>query len=167
MNKAFVKEDDDSAAERLPDRAVPPHPNLVTTEGLALIGDMIAKLNEEHAAAKAADDAHALARITRDLRYWNARGATAQLTEPPPGDTVQFGSRVTFRRADGRKQTYRIVGIDEADPAQGTLSYVSPVAQALLGREVGDEIQIGGARVEIIDVNPRFEGGLQCSTTSS
>ena len=100
MNKAFVKEDGDNAADRLPDRAIPPHPNLVTAEGLALIGDIIAKLNAEYAAAQAADDAPALAPITRDLRYWNARQATAQLTEPTPGDTVQFGSTVTFRRTD-------------------------------------------------------------------
>jgi hypothetical protein len=77
MNKAFVKEDDESAAERLPDRAVSPHPNLVTSEGLALIGRMIARLNEEEAAARAAEDSHALARIVRDLRYWNARQPSA------------------------------------------------------------------------------------------
>ena len=153
MNKAFVKEDDDDTAERLPDRAVSPHPNLVTAEGFALIDKMIAKLNEEYAAAKAADDKHALARIIRDLRYWNGRQVTAQLTERPPGGTVQFGSRVKFRRADGRTQVYRIVGIDEGDPAHGSLSYVSPVAQALLGREVGDEIQFGSTRAEIIEVN--------------
>ena len=153
MNKAFVKEDDDNVAERLPDRAVSPHPNLVTAEGLALIGKMIVKLNEEHAAAKAADDVHALARIMRDLRYWNGRQATAQLTAPPPGETVQFGSRVTFRREDGTMQTYRIVGIDEADPAQGCVSYVAPISQALLTRKVGDEIQFGSTRAEIVDVN--------------
>jgi transcription elongation GreA/GreB family factor len=153
MNKAFVKEDDDSAAERLPDRGISPHPNLVTAEGLALIDKTITKLGEERAAAKAAGDAQTLARIARDLRYWAAREATAQLTEPRAGETVQFGSRVSFRRADGRTQTYRIVGIDEADPAEGSLSYVSPVAQALLGREIGDEIEIGGNPAEIIDVN--------------
>jgi transcription elongation GreA/GreB family factor len=148
MNKAFVKEDDD-IAERLPDRAVSPHPNLVTAKGLALIGQVIGKLKEEQDGAKSAADLHALARIARDLRYWNARQATAQLTEPSPGDTVQFGSTVTFRRVDGRTLSYRIVGIDEADPAKGTLSYVSPAAQALLGREVGEEIEIGGVRAEI------------------
>jgi hypothetical protein len=88
LQAAFVKEDVDSAAERLPDRAIPPHPNLVTAEGLALIGDIIANLKAEHAAAQAADDAQALAPITRDLRYWNARQATAQLTEP----TTRFSS---------------------------------------------------------------------------
>lgn len=101
MNKAFVKEDDD-IAERLPDRAVSPHPNLVTAKGLALIGQVIGRLKEEQDGAKSAADSHALARIARDLRYWNARQATAQLTEPSPGDTVQFGSTVTFRRVDGR-----------------------------------------------------------------
>ena len=92
-------------------------------------------------------------RIDVNFHALGIERVTRQLTEPSPGDTVQFGSRVTFRRTDGRKQSYRIVGVDEADPAQGTLSYISPVAQALLGREVGDEVQIGGARAEIIDVN--------------
>ena len=76
-----------------------------------------------------------------------------QITDLPPKGTVQFGSTVTFRRADGRKQAFRIVGIDEANPSQGTLSYVSPVAQALLGRGIGDEVQIGAANAEIIDVS--------------
>jgi transcription elongation GreA/GreB family factor len=153
MNKAFVKEDDDGPVERLPDRAASAHPNLVTTEGLALIDETIATLNKEHAAAKAADDIHAIARIARDLRYWTSRQATAQLTDLPPNKTVQFGSTVTFRRAGGGKQAFRIVGIDEANPSQGTLSYVSPVAQALLGRGIGDEVQIGAANAEIIDVS--------------
>ncbi len=53
---------------------------------------------------------------------------------PASADTVAFGGTVTFRRDDGRVQTYRIVGEDEADPKAGTISYVSPVAQRLLGR---------------------------------
>ena len=153
MNKAFVKEDDDGPAERVPDRAVSPHPNLVTAEGLALIGEMITTLSQEHATARAADDPLALARIARDLRYWTSRQATAQLVDLPSNGTVQFGSTVTFCRADRRKQTFRIVGIDEANPSHGTLSYISPVAQALLGRKTGDEVQIGGTSAEIIKVH--------------
>jgi transcription elongation GreA/GreB family factor len=145
VNKAFVKEDD-GPVERLPDRAASAHPNLVTADGLAQIDEMIAALNHEHAAAKAAGDAHALARIARDLRYWASRQATAQVSALPPNGTVQFGSTVSFRRTDERTQTFRIVGIGEANPSQGTLSYISPVAHALLGREIGDEVQIGAAK---------------------
>ena len=151
MSKAFTKESDHGASERLPDRAVPPDANLVTAAGLAMIGEEIAKLREEQAAT-AADDGDALARISRELRYWTSRQATAQLTELTAGNTVQFGSTVTFSRSDGRTQTFKIVGVDEANPAHGTLSYISPAAKALLGRAVGDEVQIGATHAEIIDL---------------
>jgi transcription elongation GreA/GreB family factor len=61
---------------------------------------------------------------------------------------VQFGSTVTIVRDDGRRQTFRIVGEDEAEPAQGTLSYVSPVARALLNKAVGDVITAGSGEAE-------------------
>ena len=79
---------------------------------------------------RAAGDRAALASVGRDLRYWTARRSTAQVM-PAPEDTekVQFGSTVTIVRDDGRRQTFRIVGEDEAEPAQGTLSYASPVAR--------------------------------------
>jgi transcription elongation GreA/GreB family factor len=65
---------------------------------------------------------------------------------------VRFGSTVTIERDDGRRQTYRIVGEDEADPSLGTLSYASPVAQALMGKQVGDTVQAGVAEAEIIEI---------------
>ena len=151
MSKAFIKEDQNGTIERLPDRAVP-DANLVTAAGLAMIGEEVAKLRQEQATTPV-DDAEALARICRELRYWTSRQATAQLTELPAGDTVQFGSTVTFSRWDGRTQTFKIVGVDEANPPHGTLSYISPAAQALLGRSVGDEVQIGATSAEIIDLN--------------
>jgi transcription elongation GreA/GreB family factor len=151
MSKAFVRDEDDKH-ERLPDRIVPPHPNLVTAKGLTLIQNEIAKLRNEHAAAEASDHQLELARVTRDLRYWINREQTSELTEPGAGENVQFGSKVTFRRAQGRTHTYRIVGIDEADPLRGTLSYVSPVAQALLGSEIGEIVSIAGNQAEILAI---------------
>jgi transcription elongation GreA/GreB family factor len=73
----------------------------------------------------------------------------------PPKDAaeVRFGSTVTIARDDGRRQTYRIVGEDEADPSLGTLSYVSPVAQALMGKQVGDTVQAGTADAEIVAIS--------------
>ncbi len=65
---------------------------------------------------------------------------------------MQFGGSVTFDREDGRRQTFRIVGEDEADPAQGAVSYVSPLAQALLGKSIGDTAMVAGAEVEIVGV---------------
>lgn len=66
---------------------------------------------------------------------------------------MKFGSRVTVERDDGRKETFRIVGMDEADPKRGTLSYVSPLAQALIDREVGDTVEVGGTSREIIQIS--------------
>ena len=75
---------------------------------------------------------------------------TAQLIAPPASnDVVAFGSTVTFNRDDGRVQTYRIVGEDEADPKAGSISHVSPVARLLMGKSVGDAVTVGGQELEI------------------
>jgi transcription elongation GreA/GreB family factor len=154
MSRAFVKEPDGSDAyEELPDRPISPHPNLVTPEGLALIEDTVAQLNKERARAQAANDRAVLARVMRDLRYWLVRRATARVAPAPSGEAeVQFGSTVTLARDDGRRQTYRIVGEDEANPTRGTLSHASPLARALLGKRVGDVVRAGNAEAEIIDI---------------
>ena len=95
-----------------------------------------------------------LAKTNRDLRYWTSRRATAQVVEPPEDTTeVHFGSTVTILREDGRRQTYRIVGEDEADPSAGTLSYVSPVAQALMGKQVGEMVEAGAGEAEIVEIS--------------
>jgi transcription elongation GreA/GreB family factor len=60
---------------------------------------------------------------------------------------------VTIEREDGRRQTYRIVGEDEADPSLGTLSYVSPVAQALMGKPVGESAQAGASEATIVEIS--------------
>ena len=154
MSRAFVKENDD-AMDELPDRPISPHPNLVTAEGMALIEANLARLQQEHAAAQAASDRAAIARSARDLRYWSARRATAQVVAPPSNtEEVQFGCAVTILREDGRRQTYRIVGEDEADPARGMISYISPVARALLGKKVGDVVRAGNSDAEIAEIRP-------------
>jgi transcription elongation GreA/GreB family factor len=151
MSKAFTREDDAEQGSALPERPIPPQPNLVTSEGLAQIDAAVARLSEQHTAARGAGHADA-ANLARDLRYWTARQATAQLTQRKPGPQVQFGSRGTLKRQNGSMRTFRIVGTDEADPTKGTLSYVSPLAQALMGKEIGDTITIGGNDEEIVDV---------------
>ena len=154
MSKAFTKEaDGGDVYDDLPDRPISPH-NLVTKHGLELIEAELARLHEEHAAAHDADDKPLLAKINRDLRYWTSRRATAQVVEPRhDAAEVHFGSKVTIEREDGRRQTYRIVGEDEADPAQGTLSYASPVAQALMGKPVGETVQAGAGEATIIEIS--------------
>jgi transcription elongation GreA/GreB family factor len=152
MSRAFVK-DQDEPVDELPDRPISPHPNLVTAEGLAQITAELERAQQAHAAAQIASDRGALARTARELRYWTSRRATAQLV-PPPSDAAQvhFGSTVSILRDDGRRQTFRIVGEDEADPAQGTLSHVSPLARALFGKSVGDTIRAGQSEAEIVEI---------------
>ena len=155
MSVAFTKEQDsEAAAAHLPDRPVSPHPNLVTASGLAAIEAALAEARAAYSAAQAGDgvaqDRTAMARATRDLRYWSARRGNAQLMpEPVDTETARFGSTVTVEREDGTSRTYRIVGEDEADPAAGSISYVSPMARALMGKAVGDTAQVAGAEVEI------------------
>jgi len=59
---------------------------------------------------------------------------------------------VTFARADGRVQTYRIVGEDEADPKAGSISFASPVAKSLLGKAVGDVVGAGSQELEVVAI---------------
>ncbi|WP_395674251.1 transcription elongation factor GreA [Phenylobacterium sp.] len=159
MAVAFTREEDyEAQAADLPDRPISPHANLVTAEGLAAIEAELAQARAAYSAAQAAggvsSDRTAMARATRDLRYWSARRASAQLTEPAliPGQ-VQFGRTVRIGREDGREQAFRIVGEDEADPAAGKISYVAPLARALLGKSVGDEAMVAGSAVEVLAVD--------------
>lgn len=153
MSRAFVREADGSETEDLPDRPVSPHPNLVTIEGLAQIEAELAASKRRLEEAQSSDDRSETARALRDLRYWTQRRATAEVVHAPAGSSqVRFGSRVTFERDDGRRQTYRIVGEDEADPARGSISYVSPLAQALMGKAVGDVVAVAQGEAEIIAI---------------
>jgi transcription elongation GreA/GreB family factor len=149
MSRAFTREPDgDEVADDLPERPVSSHPNYVTAEGLAAIEAELARLQAELAAA--GDDRAARGRIERDLRYWRSRRATAEvIAAPTDTEEVRFGSTVTIARDDGREQTWRIVGEDEADPAKGTLSYVAPLARALAGKRVGDIVEVAGGEAEI------------------
>ena len=158
MSVAFTREEDlEATAADLPDRPISPHPNLVTAQGLAAIDTALAQARAAYGAAQAKGDIEAdrtaMARATRDLRYWSARRASAQLIETEPSGTVRFGGSVTLEREDGRTQTWRIVGEDEADPAQGSVSHVSPLARALMGKRVGDEATVAGQEVEITAVD--------------
>jgi transcription elongation GreA/GreB family factor len=154
MSRAFVKDDDGGMGnEDLPDRLISEHPNLVTPEGLAAIEAEVARFAQAYGAGQVSADRVELQRIARDLRYWSSRLQSAKAVAPPK-DTgeVQFGSTVTIERPDGRRQIYRIVGDDEANPAQGTLSYVSPLAQALMGKVMGDVVRAGASDAEIIAI---------------
>jgi len=151
MSRAFVK--DAEYLEELPERPVSEHPNDVTEAGLAQIEHALQAASEAYARAQASADRAALADARRDLRYWTARRATARVV-PAPADhsEVRFGAAVTIMRDDGREQTFRIVGEDEADPAQGSISHVSPLARAMFGKRVGDVVRAGIGEAEIIRI---------------
>jgi transcription elongation GreA/GreB family factor len=149
MSRAFVKEQDVDYLE-MPERPVSEHPNDVTEAGLAQIEDALAKASEAYAVAQASADRAALAAAGRDLRYWTARRASARIVATPAGTSeVWFGACVTIRRDDGREQTFRIVGEDEADPAKGSISHVSPLAKSMFGKRVGDIVTAGSGHAEI------------------
>jgi transcription elongation GreA/GreB family factor len=159
LSVAFTKEESaETAAETLlPDRPISPHPNLVTEAGLQALETQLQQAREAHDAASAIDDVNERRRQAaiplRDMRYFTARVRTAQLVPAPTStDTVAFGSTVTFSRNDGRVQTYRIVGEDEADPKAGSISFVSPVAKSLMGKAVGDIVGAGAQELEIISI---------------
>ncbi len=158
MSVAFTREEDlEATAADLPDRPISPHPNLVTPEGLAQIEEALAEARASYAAAQAHGsieaDRTAMARATRGLRYWSARRSSAQLIETQPEGRARFGGSVTIAREDGRTQTWRIVGEDEADPAKGSVSHVSPLARALLGKQPGDVTTVNGQEVEVVAVD--------------
>jgi transcription elongation GreA/GreB family factor len=158
MSVAFTREEDlESQAADLPDRPISPHLNLVTASGLAAIERELEAARAAYAAARNAGDISTdrtpMARATRDLRYWSSRRASAQLSEPEPAPgKVQFGRTVEIEREDGRRQSFRIVGEDEADPAQGRISYVSPLARALMGSAIGDVVSVAAGEVEVAGV---------------
>jgi transcription elongation GreA/GreB family factor len=129
----------------------------VTEAGLQALETQLQQAREAHDAASAIDDVNERRRQAaiplRDMRYFAARVRTAQLVPAPTStDTVAFGSTVTFSRNDGRVQTYRIVGEDEADPKAGSISFVSPVAKSLMGKAVGDVVGTGAQELDIISI---------------
>ena len=105
----------------------------------------------EEPAAEVASGARLIPRIT--IQAFCEHSQTAQLVESAPDGRVRFGGAVTIEREDGRTQTWRITGEDEADPAAGSVSHVSPLAVALIGKRVGDEATVAGQAVEIVAVN--------------
>jgi transcription elongation GreA/GreB family factor len=157
---AFTREESAEAAAEveLPDRPISPHPNLVTAPGLEALTNAMRESRTAYDAAQRIADAterrRAVAVASRDMRYFADRLRTAQLV-PPPTDFsgVAFGHRVTFRRDDGRRQAFRIVGEDEADPRNGSISYVSPVARALIGRAAGEIVLAGNREIEILSID--------------
>lgn len=160
MSVAFTKEDSAETASEtlLPDRPLSPHPNLVTETGLKTLEFQLQQAHEAYEEAQKIEDVNERRRQgalpLRDARYLAARLRTARvMPDPSSTSNVAFGSTVTFSRGDGRVQTYRIVGEDEAEPKTGSISFVSPVAKSLMGKVVGEVIETSGQTIEILSIS--------------
>jgi transcription elongation GreA/GreB family factor len=152
MSRAFIKEAENDPGEFL-DRPISPHRNFVTEAGLAAIEAALGRFEAAHRAATDKDNRHAAAAALREVRYWRARRASAEVLRPAADKSkASFGMTVTLRRDDGREQCFRIVGEDEADPSHGTVSYVSPLARAVLTRGPGETVEIAGREAFVVDV---------------
>ena len=147
MSVAFRRESDEEHKEPKFDQPIPPGPNLVTVRGRRLIEDAVAGIDAQLAGTP---DAETRERLSRDLRYWRLRLATAQVAAPVPAGQAGFGSTVRFR-LNGTERTITIVGSDEADPATGLIAFTAPLAKALMQAEVGERVDFQGAS-EAIEV---------------
>lgn len=153
MSRAFVKEGDGAEGEPLAELQISPHRNLVTATGLALIGAQVERLHVELSAARSAEDREAAQRIQRDLRYWSERQRTAECVPQAAADgKARFGSTVTLEKRGGSRVVYQIVGEDEADPAHGRISYVSPIARRMIGSSVDDEVDLPDGAAVIVAI---------------
>ena len=159
MSVAFVREESAEAAREvsLPLRAISAYPNLVTSSGLRALEQALADGQRALVAAQMIEDATERRRASelaaRDVRYFAERVASA-IPQAKPADTarVAFGSKVTILRDDGRRQTFRIVGEDEADPRGGSIAYVSPLARRLIGKHASEVVEMDGREIEIVSI---------------
>jgi transcription elongation GreA/GreB family factor len=144
MNRAFVKEPDEGApAESLPERQVSEHDNYVTPAGLRQLEAKVGELETRRLELLEGDDpGDELTYVDRDLRYFTARLESAIPVDMArqPRRKVAFGAAVTVSQPDGDRRTFTIVGEDEADLKVGKISYVSPLAQALIDARVGKTV---------------------------
>ena len=148
MSRAFVKENDlEHAGIDIPERPLSDEPNYVTPHGLKLLNEKIDALEIERETLKQKKDdpivKQKIAVIERDMRYYAARIESAILTQSNNEDhaTVLFGAKVTVEDETGKISSFEIVGEDEADIHQGKVSYLSPLADALIGAQLGDEVR--------------------------
>lgn len=163
MSRAFVKEPDgEQVADDLPEIPQSTHPNYVTQKGLTLLvgrerncQGQLARLPQSTADLNQAQQRK---QVARELRYVRERIRRAIVVEPPghESDAVVFGCEVVVLDESGTQHRYAIVGEDEADPDQHSISWTSPLAIALLNQEVGAVVQwkrpAGNLEMEIVTI---------------
>jgi len=147
MSRAFTKEPDgDQVQDDQPELRISEHPNYVTATGLQQLRDKRDSLMEKKRALDN-DEANmsnkaALAKIERQLRYFSARVNSAILIDGNLQDKNIIAIRATAKIIDenGEVHQFTIVGEDEADIDQNKISWISPLAQVLLGKKAGDTV---------------------------
>lgn len=163
MSRGFVKEDDlEHAGTDLPERPISPHANYVTPVGLTQLQIQSENLElERQKLSPHKEDPVAsqrLGMVERDLRYFQTRLESVILVEPTCSITEQvlFGATVKVEDENGDSQTFTIVGEDEANIAASKVSYVSPLARALIGHKIGETViwkrPAGDLTLEIIEI---------------
>jgi transcription elongation factor GreB len=157
MSRAFVRENDMEQLPELPvpAAALPPGAkNYVTPGGAERLRQELAHLLDDRRpplAAAAPDDLDAkreLQSVDRRIRYLQSglRAAEVVGADAGPTDIVRFGATVTVREPKGGDATYRIVGVDETDASRDWISWVSPLARALMNARVGDKVTFRAPR---------------------
>jgi transcription elongation GreA/GreB family factor len=154
MSKVFLAEQDDVSLPSPRLRPSSSYPNDVTLAGLAKIEVQLAAARKAYAQAQILADRHLIAAAAQQLHYWTEKRATANVVKPLSNkNEVRFGASVTIIRKDGREQTFQIVGEDEADPANGSISHISPLARSMFGKNVGDVVRAGHNEAKIKRIN--------------
>jgi transcription elongation factor GreB len=160
MSKAFTTDsnDEDAAPEAPP---LPPGTkNYMTQRGAARLREEVERLSESRTSlfGSAPEAKSRLVAVERRLRYLAPRLQAAQEVDPmkQPRDRVLFGASVTLREEGGKEVTWRIVGLDETDLARGWISWMSPLASALLEKRLGERVPFRGQTFAIsaIDYHP-------------
>ena len=146
MSVAFRRESDEEHLEPRFELPIPPGPNLVTPRGLQLIRARSEELEAQLETPLSEEERKA---VLRDARYWRQRLASAEIAPQANGETVAFGTRVSFVR-DGQAHRIDLVGHDESEPAADRIAFTAPLARALIGAEVGDEVEFQGAEEPLL-----------------
>lgn len=172
MSKAFTKESDGGFDEVVPEPRDPlPEgvKNYVTPEGADQLREELRRLEEvvrPEAVDASTDDADSrldprVAAIDRRIQFLRNRVHNMVLVDPATQeqDSVHFGATVSVADAEGHEKVYKIVGVDESEPASGKISFISPIAKALISAKEGDVVSLelpdGAIELEILEI--RYE----------
>ena len=162
MSKAFTRESDESGDDAISPIRPPLPPgitNYITPQGAERLQQRLKTLlhKKEQLIASPNESDSELRKLESNIRTLRQTLNSVVVAQPPPNpDKVVFGVTVRVEDQNGEKETYRIVGVDEAEPENNSISWLSPLARALLSRKVGDTVQFrsptGGQELVILDV---------------